>query len=164
MPPTTRIHRLDNGIRLATVSMPHMASVAFGLWTDAGSRHESDREHGMAHFVEHMLFKGTPTRSAEDISRHIESLGASIDGFTVEDHTAYQVKGPAERFEPLFDVLADLYSNPVLEPEEIESEKAVIREEIAMVRDQPSQYLDDLISEAVWGAGHPLGRSITGTE
>jgi predicted Zn-dependent peptidase len=116
MPPTTRIHRLDNGIRLATVSMPHMASVAFGLWTDAGSRHESDREHGMAHFVEHMLFKGTPTRSAEEISRHIESLGASIDGFTVEDHTAYQVKGPAERFEPLFDVLADLYSNPVLEP------------------------------------------------
>ena len=164
MPHTTRIHRLDNGIRLATVSMPHMASVAFGLWTDAGSRHESDREHGMAHFVEHMLFKGTPTRSAEEISRHIESLGASIDGFTVEDHTAYQVKGPAERFEPLFDVLADLYSNPVLEPEEIESEKAVIREEIAMVRDQPSQYLDDLISEAVWGAGHPLGRSITCTE
>ena len=164
MPSTTRIHRLDNGIRLATVSMPHMASVAFGLWTDAGSRHESDREHGMAHFVEHMLFKGTPTRSAEEISRHIESLGASIDGFTVEDHTAYQVKGPAERFEPLFDVLADLYSNPVLEPEEIESEKEVIREEIAMVRDQPSQYLDDLISEAVWGAWHPLGRSITGTE
>ncbi len=164
MSPTTRLHRLDNGIRLATVSMPHMASVAFGLWTGAGSRHERAREHGMAHFVEHMLFKGTPSRSAEEISRHIESLGASIDGFTVEDHTAYQVKGPADRFEPLFDVLADLYSNPVLEPEEIESEKAVIREEIAMVRDQPSQYLDDLISEAVWGPGHPLGRSITGTE
>lgn len=164
MPPTTRIHRLDNGIRLATVAMPHMASVSFGLWTDAGSRHETAREHGMAHFVEHMLFKGTPGRSAEEISRHIESLGASIDGFTVEDHTAYQVKGPAERFERLFDVLADLYSNPVLEPGEIESEKAVIREEIAMVRDQPSQYLDDLISEAVWGPGHPLGRSITGTE
>ncbi len=164
MSPTTRLHRLDNGIRLATVSMPHMASVAFGLWTDAGSRHETDREHGMAHFVEHMLFKGTPTRSAEEISRHIESIGASIDGFTVEDHTAYQVKGPAERFERLFDVLADLYRHPVLDPEEIESEKAVIREEIAMVRDQPSQYLEDLISEAIWGPGHPLGRSITGTE
>ncbi len=164
MPPTTRLHRLDNGIRLATVSMPHMASVAFGLWTDAGSRHETAGEHGMAHFVEHMLFKGTPSRSAEEISRHIESLGASIDAFTVEDHTAYQVKGPAEHFERLFDVLADLYSNPVLDPEEIESEKAVIHEEIAMVRDQPSQYLDDLISEAVWGPGHPLGRSITGTE
>jgi predicted Zn-dependent peptidase len=164
MSPSTRLHRLDNGIRLATVSMPHMASVAFGLWTDAGSRHESDHEHGMAHFVEHMLFKGTPTRSAEEISRHIESLGASIDGFTVEDHTAYQVKGPAERFEKLFDVLADLYRNPVFDAEELESEKLVIHEEIAMVRDQPSQYLEDLISEAVWGKDHPLGRSITGTE
>ncbi|HQZ28495.1 MAG: insulinase family protein [Verrucomicrobiales bacterium] len=164
MPPSTRLHRLDNGIRLATVSMPHMASVAFGLWTDAGSRHERIEEHGMAHFVEHMLFKGTPTRSAQEISRHIESLGASIDGFTVEDHTAYQIKGPAERFERLFDVLADLYRHPVFDPEEIESEKLVIHEEIAMVRDQPAQYLEDLISEAVWGKDHPLGRSITGTE
>lgn len=164
MSPNTRLHRLDNGVRLSTVAMPHMASVAFGLWTDAGSRHETALEHGMAHFVEHMVFKGTPTRTAEEISRHIESLGASIDGFTVEDHTAYQVKGPAERFERLFDVVADLYRHPVLDPDEIDSEKQVIREEIAMVRDQPSQYLEDLISEAVWGAEHPLGRSITGTE
>lgn len=164
MPPATSIHRLDNGIRLATVSMPHMASVSVGLWTDAGSRHETEHEHGMAHFVEHMLFKGTPTRSASDISRHIESLGASIDGFTVEDHTAYQVKGPAERFAKLFDVLADLYRSPSLDPREIEFEKQVIHEEIAMVRDQPSQYLEDLISEAVWGPEHPLGRSITGTD
>ncbi len=164
MSPSTRVHRLDNGIRLATVSMPHMASVAMGIWAGAGSRHETAREHGMAHFVEHMLFKGTEERSAEEISRHIESLGASIDGFTVEDHTAYQVKGPAERFDRLFEVLSDLYRNPVFDPAEIDSEKQVIREEIAMVHDQPSQYLDDLISEAAWGRDHPLGRSITGTE
>jgi len=165
MPPTTRIHHLDNGIRLATVAMPHMASVSFGLWTDAGSRHDDGARarHGVI-LSNTCSSRERPSRSAEEISRHIESLGASIDGFTVEDHTAYQVKGPADRFERLFDVLADLYSNPVLEPEEIESEKAVIREEIAMVRDQPSQYLDDLISEAVWGPEHPLGRSITGTE
>ncbi len=164
MSASTRVHRLDNGVRLATVSMPHMASVSMGLWTGAGSRHESAREHGMAHFVEHMLFKGTAERSAEEISRHIESLGASIDGFTVEDHTAYQVKGPAEQFARLFEVLSDLYRNPLLDPAEIDSEKQVIREEIAMVHDQPSQYLDDLISEAAWGRDHPLGRSITGTE
>ncbi len=164
MTPSTRVHRLDNGIRLATVSMPHMASVSMGIWTGAGSRHETSREHGMAHFVEHMLFKGTAGRSAEEISRHIESVGASIDGFTVEDHTAYQVKGPADRFERLFEVLSDLYRNPVFDPAEIDSEKQVIHEEIAMVHDQPSQYLDDLISEAVWGREHPLGRSITGTE
>ncbi len=164
MPPATRITRLDNGIRLATVAMPHMASVAVGLWTNAGSRHEAAREHGMAHFVEHMLFKGTPSRSASEISRHIESLGASIDAYTVEDHTAYQLKGPAERFERLFEVASDLYRNPNCDSADIESEKLVIREEIAMVRDQPSQYLEDLISEAVWGSDHPLGRSITGTE
>lgn len=164
MSPSTRVTRLDNGIRLATVSMPHMASVAMGIWAGAGSRHETEREHGMAHFVEHMLFKGTEERSAEEISRHIESLGASIDGFTVEDHTAYQVKGPSEKFGRLFEVLSDLYRNPFLDPTEIDSEKQVIREEIAMVHDQPSQYLDDLISEAAWGREHPLGRSITGTE
>ena len=143
MSPSTRVTRLDNGIRLATVSMPHMASVAMGIWAGAGSRHETEREHGMAHFVEHMLFKGTEERSAEEISRHIESLGASIDGFTVEDHTAYQVKGPSEKFGRLFEVLSDLYRNPYLDPTEIDSEKQVIREEIAMVHDQPSQYLDD---------------------
>ncbi len=164
MSPSTRVHRFDNGVRLATISMPHMASVAMGIWAGGGSRHETPREHGMAHFVEHLLFKGTAERSAEEISRHIESLGASIDGFTVEDHTAYQVKGPAEKFDRLFEVLTDLYRNPVFDPTEIDSEKQVIREEIAMVRDQPSQYLDDLISEAAWGSDHPLGRSITGTE
>jgi predicted Zn-dependent peptidase len=157
MSPSTRVTRLDNGIRLATVSMPHMASVAMGIWAGAGSRHETEREHGMAHFVEHMLFKGTEERSAEEISRHIESLGASIDGFTVEDHTAYQVKGPSEKFSRLFEVLSDLYRNPFLDPTEIDSEKQVIREEIAMVHDQPSQYLDDLISESSHSDIHHLG-------
>lgn len=164
MSPSTRVLTLDNGLRLATIAMPHMASVSMGVWTGAGSRHETAREHGMAHFVEHMLFKGTTQRSAEEISRQIESLGASIDGFTVEDHTAYHVKGPAEHFGRLFDVLADLYRDPEFDPTEIDAEKQVIREEIAMVHDQPSQHLDDLISEAVWGRDHPLGRSITGTE
>lgn len=164
MSTSTRVLRLDNGVHLATVAMPHMASVSMGIWAGAGSRHETPREHGMAHFVEHMLFKGTEERTAEEISRHIESLGASIDGFTVEDHTAYQVKGPAERFGRLFEVLSDLYRHPCFDPGEIDSEKQVIREEIAMVHDQPSQYLDDLISEAAWGREHPLGRSITGSE
>lgn len=159
----TKIHRLDNGLRLATVSMPHMASVSMGFWTDVGSRHERPDEHGMAHFVEHLLFKGTPTRSAEDISRQIEGIGGSIDGFTVEDHTCYHTRAPADKFEPLLDVIADFYQNPVFDPKEIESERRVIREEIAMVKDLPSQYVEDLISEAAMGVDHPLGRSITGT-
>lgn len=164
MPSSVQIHRLTNGIRLATIPMPHMASVAMGIWAAAGSRHETETEHGMAHFVEHMLFKGTPTRSAEVISRHVERLGASIDGFTVEDHTGYQIKGPAEKFTPLFEILSDLYSHPCFDPVEIDAERQVILEEIAMIRDQPSQFLDDLISEATWGSAHPLGRTITGTE
>ncbi|MEX2579343.1 MAG: pitrilysin family protein [Verrucomicrobiales bacterium] len=164
MPTDIRIHQLDNGLRLATVAMPHMASVSVGLWTGAGSRHERPAEHGLAHFVEHMLFKGTPTRTAEDISRHIEGLGATIDGFTVEDYTAYHAQGPADQFDRLFDVLADFYRNATLDGAEIESEKQVIHEEISMVRDQPSQHLEDLLSEAAWGKDHPLGRSITGTE
>jgi len=160
----TQLHQLENGVRIATVSMPHMASVSVGLWVNIGSRHERTVDHGMAHLVEHMLFKGTPTRSAEETSRQIEGLGSSIDGFTVEDHTAYQAKAPAQQFEKLFDVLADFYRNPTIDPGELESEKQVIHEEIAMVRHQPSQYLEDLISEATWGTTHPLGRSITGTD
>lgn len=157
------ILRLSNGVRLVTLPMDHMESVAVGLWTDAGSRHEAPREHGLAHLVEHMLFKGTPTRSAVQISREIEGLGSSIDGYTVEDHTAYQAKAPAEQFEKLFDVLADFYLRPVMDPADLEAEKLVIHEEIAMVQDQPAQLLEDLISEATWGESHPLGRAITGT-
>jgi predicted Zn-dependent peptidase len=160
----TKIHRLTNQIRLATVEMPQMESVAIGIWTEAGSRHETTLEHGMAHLVEHLLFKGTASRSAMDISRQIERLGGSIDAYTVEDHTCYHTRGPAETTMCLLDVMSDLYQNPVFDPKEIESEKRVIREEIAMVTDQPAQLLEDLISEAVWGKNHPLGRSITGTE
>jgi len=160
----TQVHRLPNGIRLATIAMPHMASVSTGLWAAVGSRHETPKEHGIAHFVEHLLFKGTPTRTAEDISRQIEGLGASIDAFTVEDHTCFHTKAPAEHFETIIDVLADFYQSPVFDPQEVEFERRVIREEIAMVRDQPSQYLEDLSSEAAWGEKHPLGRSITGSE
>tara|TARA_B100001093_G_scaffold18309_3_gene16655 strand:- start:22913 stop:24223 length:1311 start_codon:yes stop_codon:yes gene_type:complete len=164
MSATTQLHQLDNGVRLATVSMAHMASVSVGLWANVGSRHERACDHGMAHLVEHMLFKGTPTRSAEEISRQIEGLGSSIDGFTVEDHTAYHAKAPSQQFEKLFHILADFYRNPTIDPGELKSEKQVIHEEIAMVRDQPSQFLEDLISEATWGITHPLGRSITGTD
>lgn len=163
MPFEHQLIRLDNGVRLATTSMPHMESVAIGLWADAGSRHEHPKEHGMAHLVEHMLFKGTPTRSAEIISREIEGLGSSLDGYTVEDHTAYHAKAPASKFEQLFDALSDLYLRPVMDPTDLDAEKQVIHEEIAMVKDLPSQWLEDLISEATWGSNHPLGRSITGT-
>lgn len=162
MPPITHTTRLENGTTLAATEMPHMESVAIGLWTGLGSRHENAETSGAAHFIEHLLFKGTPTRNASDIAREIERIGGSVNAFTSEDHTCYYVSGPADRFELLADVLCDMYSHPLMEPSEIDLERDVIKEEIAMVRDQPGQWLEDLLSEAAWG-DHPLGRCITGT-
>lgn len=143
--------------------MPHMHSVAIGLWTGLGSRHESARTNGAAHFIEHLLFKGTASRDAATIAREIERIGGSVNAFTSEDHTCYYVSGPAEHTEHLCDVLCDMYSHPLMEESDVDLERDVIKEEIAMVRDQPSQWLEDLLSEAAWGDDHPLGRSITGT-
>lgn len=154
---------LPNGVRIATAEMPHMASASLGFWSSVGSRHETAAEHGVAHFVEHLLFKGTTSRTASAIAREIEGVGGSIDAYTSEDHTCYYTRGPAELFEPMADVLADMYQHPALKAADIENERAVIKEEIAMVYDQPSQYLDDLLSAAAWGSENPLGRSITGT-
>lgn len=160
----TNVHRLANGLRLATTEMPHMESVGVGIWTETGSRHEDETQHGMAHFIEHLLFKGTPNRSAHDISRQIESLGASLDAFTTEDHTCYHARCPAQSLDRALEVIGDLYQNPIFDPADMESEKRVIREEIAMIQDQPAQLIEDLTSSALWGERHPLGRSITGTE
>jgi predicted Zn-dependent peptidase len=157
------VSELPNGIRIATAEMPHMASASLGLWATVGSRHELAAEHGAAHFIEHLLFKGTPARSASEIAREIEGIGGNLDAYTSEDHTCYYTKGPAEMFDPMVDVLADMYRNPTLRTADIDNERSVIKEEIAMVRDQPSQYLDDILSAAAWGDSHPLGRSIAGT-
>lgn len=157
------VSELPNGVRIATAEMPHMASASLGLWATVGSRHELAAEHGAAHFIEHLLFKGTPTRSASEIAREIEGIGGSLDAYTSEDHTCYYTKGPADMFDPMVDVLADMYRNSILRPADIDNERSVIKEEIAMVRDQPSQYLDDILSAAAWGENHPLGRSIAGT-
>lgn len=158
-----QISELPNGLQIATAEMPHMASVSLGFWAAIGSRHETAIEHGAAHFVEHLLFKGTHTRSANAIAREIEGAGGSLDAYTSEDHTCYYTRGPAELFESMVDVLADMYQHPALKPADIENERLVIKEEIAMVFDQPSQYLDDLLSAAAWGEQNPLGRPITGT-
>ena len=159
----TQTTRLPNQVTLAATPMPHMHSVAIGLWTGLGSRHESAHTSGAAHFIEHLLFKGTPSRDAATIAREIERIGGSVNAFTSEDHTCYYVSGPAERTEDLCDVLCDMYSHPLMQADDVDLERDVIKEEIAMVRDQPSQWLEDLLSEAAWGIDHPLGRTITGT-
>ena len=151
-----------NGIRVATCEMPHMKSVSVGIWVAVGGRHEPEECCGVSHFLEHLLFKGTKTRSAQRLTEEVEGVGGFINAFTTEDHTCFYAKAAARYFDVLADVLTDMFRNSVLAEEEIERERDVIREEILMYRDQPSQFSQELLSEVMWPR-HALGRPLTGT-
>lgn len=157
-----KVTRLVNGVTVATAEMPHMESVSVGAWVGVGSRFESPALNGIAHFVEHLVFKGTPKRDALQISREIEGLGATVGAFTTEDHTCFYTRGLSENLAALTDVLLDIVCSPTFDPGEIEREREVILEEISMYRDTPSQHVEDLLGEAAW-PDHALGRPITGT-
>ena len=157
-----RLTKLPNGVRIATATMPHMRSVAVGFWAAIGGRHESARQGGIAHFIEHLLFKGTARRSARELTEEVEGLGGYLNAFTTEDHTCYYAKAAADHLPTLCDVLADMYLASAFPAAEIERERDVIREEIMMYRDQPSQHAQELLTETMW-PGHPLGRPLTGT-
>ena len=153
---------LDNGLRLITESMPHVRSVTIGVWLTRGSRDESDERSGIAHFVEHMLFKGTDTRSAEDIAQSIDSIGGQLDAFTAKEYASYYIKVLDEHLPVAVDLLSDIVLRPAFVPEEIEREKKVILEEIKMVEDTPDDLVHELFTEHFW-EGHPLGRPILGS-
>jgi predicted Zn-dependent peptidase len=160
----SRIRRetLANGLRLVTEAMPHVRSVSIGVWLTRGSRHEPAEHAGIAHFVEHMLFKGTETRSAEDIAQQVDSIGGQLDAFTSKEYAGYYVKVLDEHLPLAADILADLVSRPVFSVDDIEREKKVVLEEIKMVEDTPDDLVHELFAEAYW-SGHPLGRPILGT-
>jgi len=160
--PNIRRAVLANGVRLATERMPHVRSVAVGIWLTRGSRHEPSESMGIAHFVEHMLFKGTPTRSAEEIAQQVDSIGGQIDAFTSKEYAGYYLKVLDEHLPLAVEILADLISNPLLADDDIEKEKKVILEEIKMVEDTPDDLVHEIFAEGFWG-GHPLGRPILGT-
>lgn len=153
---------LANGVRLATERMPHVRSVAVGIWLTRGSRHEPDAHPGIAHFVEHMLFKGTPTRSAEEIAQQVDSIGGQIDAFTSKEYAGYYLKVLDEHLPLAVDILADLICNPLFADDDIEREKKVILEEIKMVEDTPDDLVHEIFAEGFW-SNHPLGRPILGT-
>ena len=153
---------LDNGLRLITETMPHVRSVTLGVWLMRGSRHESDERGGIAHFVEHMLFKGTDSRSAEDIAQSIDSIGGQLDAFTAKEYASYYIKVLDEHVPMAVDLLADIVRRPAFAAAEIEREKKVILEEIKMVEDTPDDLVHELFAERFW-SGHPLGRPILGT-
>jgi len=153
---------LGNGLRLITETMPHVRSVTIGVWLTRGSRDESDERSGIAHFVEHMLFKGTDTRSAEDIAQSIDSIGGQLDAFTAKEYASYYIKVLDEHLPLAVDLLADIVLRPAFAADEIEREKKVILEEIKMVEDTPDDLVHELFTESFW-QGHPLGRPILGS-
>ncbi len=153
---------LPSGLRLVTERMPHVRSVTVGVWLTRGSRHESDQESGVAHFVEHMLFKGTTSRSARDIAQTIDSIGGQLDAFTAKEYAAYYVKVLDEHLPVALDLLSDMIIRPALSPDEVTKEQGVILEEIKMVEDAPDDLVHEIFAQQFW-AKHPLGRPILGT-
>jgi predicted Zn-dependent peptidase len=154
---------LDNGLRLITEQMPQVRSVTIGVWLMRGSRHETDARSGIAHFVEHMLFKGTDSRSAEDIAQSIDSIGGQLDAFTAKEYASYYIKVLDEHLPLAVDLLSDIVLRPAFPADEIEREKKVILEEIKMVEDTPDDLVHELFTQHFW-EGHPLGRPILGSK
>jgi predicted Zn-dependent peptidase len=153
--------RTSNGIRVVTESVPYVQSVSLGIWMDAGARDETDAVAGISHFIEHLLFKGTERRSAQQIAEQLDAVGGQINAFTDREYTCYYVKVLPEHLPLAQDVLADMLQHSVLDPEEIVREKNVILEEIKRHEDTPDELVHDLFAETLW-PGHPLGRSVIG--
>ena len=153
---------LPNGLRLLTEQMPHVRSVSIGVWLARGSRHEPQQHAGIAHFVEHMLFKGTSSRSAEDIAQQIDSIGGQMDAFTAKEYAGYYIKVLDEHLALAMEVLADIVLRPAFVAGDIQREKKVVLEEIKMVEDTPDDLVHELFTEHFW-KGHALGRAILGT-
>lgn len=153
---------LASGLRLITESMPHVRSVSVGVWLTRGSRHESDEQSGMAHFVEHMLFKGTTSRSAQVIAQTIDSVGGQLDAFTSKEYAGYYIKVLDEHLPIAIDLLSDMLLRPALTPGEVLREQSVILEEIKMVEDAPDDLVHEMFAQQFWSK-HPLGRAILGT-
>ena len=158
-----QITHLPNGLMIATAEMPHMASVSLGFWVGVGGRYEPAELNGVSHFIEHMLFKGTKRRSAKEISQAVEGIGGYLNAFTGEESTCFYSKARHARFDELLDVLADMFLNSTFDPLEIEKERGVIKEELAMYLDQPQHHVQELLNETLW-PNQPLGRPLTGTE
>jgi predicted Zn-dependent peptidase len=154
---------LPNGIRIVTEAMPYVRSVSLGVWIGAGSRIEHGPENGISHFIEHMVFKGTKNRSAEDIARSVDSVGGGLDAFTSKELVSFNTKVLDEHLPLALDILADLVLNPLFRQEDIEKEKSVILEEIKMEADQPEFVLHETFISNFW-KGHGLGKPILGTK
>ncbi len=160
--PEVRKEIFPNGLTVITESMRTVRSVAIGIWIRTGSRHERESENGITHFLEHMVFKGTEHRTAEEIARSADAIGGHLDAFTAKECTNFSIKVLDEHVPRAFDVLTDLVKNPLLRPEDITRESRVVQEEIKMVEDTPDDLVHEIFTQSYW-LGHALGRPILGT-
>src|SRR5262245_37900437 len=154
---------LANGLTLVTEAMPHVRSVAIGVWLKRGSRHEPEAQSGISHFIEHMVFKGTKTRSAERIAAEVDSIGGHMDAFTAKEFASFHLKVLDEHLPLAIEILGDIVLHPLFDPIEMAKEKKVIFEEMSMVEDTPDDLVVERFTRAFW-PDHPLGRPILGTK
>jgi predicted Zn-dependent peptidase len=154
---------LPNGLMVITEEMQHIRSVSIGIWIKTGSRDEDPQVNGISHFVEHMVFKGTKHRSAEDIARQVDSIGGNMDAFTAKECICFNVKVLDEHLPIALDVLSDLVLNPTFDAQDLSRERGVILEEIKMDEDNPDYLVHEIFTQNFW-KDHPLGKPILGTK
>ncbi len=153
---------LPNGIRIITENLPHLVSVSMGIWVDNGSRDESPGLSGISHFIEHMIFKGTRNRSAQQIAKELDAIGGLSNAFTSREQTCFHAKVLGHHLPQVTELLLDIFLQSVFEPEEVERERMVVLQEISMVEDTPDEFSHVLYGETVY-EGNPLGRNILGS-
>ena len=157
-----RTETFPNGLTLLTEKIPHVKSVSIGVWSKIGSRHEPAELTGISHFLEHMFFKGTARRTAEEIARAIDSVGGCLDAFTTRENTCFYAKVLGEHLPLAVDLLSDILLCSLMAEQEMEKERQVIQQEIKMVEDSPDDLIHDLFAQILW-PNHPLGRPILGS-
>jgi len=153
---------LENGLKIISLNMPQRQSVGLGVWVAVGGRYENLQNKGIAHFLEHLAFKGTKKYSCREIKESLEGVGGSLNGFTAEEFTCYLAKVPAKYLNLGLDILMDMVFNPLLKEEDVEKERAVIIEEIKMYKDLPQHYVQELLNLLLW-PDQPLGLSLAGS-
>lgn len=153
---------LDNGLRILTRKMSGIRSVCMGVWVNVGARDETLAENGLSHFIEHMIFKGTKRRTGFQIAREFDAVGGYTNAFTGMENTCYHAKVMDAHLETMVDILSDIFLNSVFDSEDVDKERPVIFQEIAMAEDSPEEFIHLLSGNAYWG-DNPLGRSIAGT-
>ena len=158
---SVKLDKLPNGVRVVTETMPGLESASLGVWVAAGGRHETSSQNGIAHFLEHMAFKGTQKRSALEIAEAIEDVGGYINAYTSREVTAYYVRVLKDDVALGLDVISDIVLNPVFDPSEIEIERGVILQEIGQALDTPDDVVFDWLQEAAF-PDQPMGRTILG--